>query len=386
MIIELVILWVVLGFLSFGLLGMNFLIMRRAAKHPWRLEINRDYAPKVSILVPTYNESDVIGFKLENLSKLDYPKELTQIIVVDSSSTDRTLDIVSDFCKQYHEVSIEILRGEKRGKSTALNSALKHCVGDVVVVSDADCFWPSNILHVALPFLADSSVGAVSGPKILLNPNQSWITRTEEGYLNSMNLMKFGESKIWSTLLFEGGFSAYKKQTLETFDPYNTGSDDCGTLIKFAEKNFRTIVVPEARFYTTFPTTWMEKISMKMRRSNQLMRVLLRYIDLILKGQIGSPKRIIIQGFLTYILAPLMFIALLVTTIMLLSLFPYFALLLLIFLIPRAGLLVFESIQNYAILFVSFLAVISGKRFLIWNQPKDRALINGKVLQEHGLI
>lgn len=385
--VEIIILWFVLCFLSFGVLGLNFLLLKRAASKPWKLSINKDYSPRVSILVPTYNESDVIRFKLENLSKTKYPKDLAQIIVVDSKSDDRTVDIVKDFATQHPEVNIQVLEEtERKGKSAALNLALKHCDGDVVLVSDADCFLPPDVLRKTLPFLADPQVGAISGPKILLNPKQSWVTKTEDAYLNSMNLMKLGESKVGSTLFFEGGFSAYRKEALESFDPYNTGSDDCGTVISLVEKNSKAIFVPEARFYTAFPILWKEKADMKIRRANQLVRVIWTYIRLLFRGRIKGPKRVIIQDSLSYVVGPLMFIALIPTTILLLSSFPYFALIFLVLLVPKVGSNFFEVIQNYVVLVLSIFAAVFGKKFLVWKKPKDRALLKEDMLRQYGLI
>ncbi|MEM3880602.1 MAG: hypothetical protein QXD19_02520, partial [Candidatus Bathyarchaeia archaeon] len=65
-----ILLWVGFGLLSLGILGINAALIKHHAKKPWRLNIDKSYLPTVTILVPTYNESDVIRFKLENLRKL----------------------------------------------------------------------------------------------------------------------------------------------------------------------------------------------------------------------------------------------------------------------------------------------------------------------------
>lgn len=383
----LIILWFVLCLLSFGVLGFVFVSMRNAATKPWRIRMDKSYMPKVSILVPTYNESSVIRFKLENLSKVSYSKDLMQIMVVDSNSEDETLNIVNNFAKRYPQLNIRVLtESERKGKSAALNFALKHCKGDVVVVSDADCFWPPSILRKALPFLADPSVGAISGPKILLNSEQSWVTKTEDAYLNSANLVKLGESKIGSTLLFEGGFSAYKKEVIESFDPYNTGSDDCGTVIKVVEKNFSAMFVPEARFFSAFPVTWREKMGIKTRRANQLVRVFWKYLYLLLRKEVKTAKRVIFQGIFTYLFSPVIFILLLATTIPLLLNFPLLALIFLVFFIPRVGSYVFEVVQNYLVLFFSIFSIALNKKFMVWKKPGDRALLNEDMLRQYGLI
>jgi len=383
----LIILWGTFFALSFGVAGFIFISMKRVADKPWQIKVDNGYRPKISILVPTYNEADIIRFKLENLIKVNYPKDLTQIIMVDSSSEDQTVSVVNDFIKQHPEWNIKILmEKERKGKSAALNFALKNCEGDVVIVTDVDCFWPSDILEKALPFIADPSVGAVSGPKILLNPNQTWVTRSESAYLSSMNLMKFGESKVGSTLLFEGGFSAYKKEALTSFDPYNTGSDDCGTIIKLVESGYRALLIPEARFYSAFPVNWRGKLSMKLRRANQLVRVLWKYFHLLLKRNIRGSKRVVFQGILLYAVSPLIFVLLLVTTIILLLNFPYFALLFLVFLIPRVRIYLFEVVQNYFLLLFSMLSAVFNKKFVVWDKPEDRAFLREKLLHEYGLV
>jgi len=383
----LIILWLILFALSFGVLGFIFISMKKAAMKPWRIKIDESYRPKVSIVVPTYNESAVIHFKLENLSKLTYPEDLMQIIVVDSNSNDQTVSIVNNFVRQHPEFKIQVLtESERKGKSAALNFALKRCEGDVIIVSDADCFWPSDILNKALSFLADPNVGAISGPKVLLNPEQSWVTKTEDAYLNSANLIKLGESKIGSTLLFEGGFSAYKKEVIEAFDPYNTGSDDSGTIIKIVEKNARAMFVPEAKFFSAFPATWKGKMGLKTRRANQLVRVFGRYTTLLLGKRIKNSKRVISQNVLVYLFSPVMFILLLITTIPLLLIFPYFVAIFLVFLIPKVNTYLFEAVQSYFVLFLTIFSIAFGKKTVIWDKPEDRDLVTEDMLRQRMLI
>ncbi len=366
---------------------MIFISMRRAARRPWSLQIDMHYRPSVSIIVPTYNEEAAIRFKLNNLARVEYPKELTQIIVVDSNSDDQTIAYVNDFVEQHSDMRVlVVVDHERKGKSNALNLALKHCEGDVIIVSDADCFWPSNILTDALPYLADSHIGAVSGPKKLLNPTQSWTTGTEDYYLKSANLIKLGESKTGSTLLFEGGFSAYKKESLGMFDPYNTGSDDCGTLIRLTENGLKTIMVPDAAFFTMFPITWRGRINIKLRRAGQLSKVFTVYLTLLLRKRIKSARRTIAQNAVLYLLSPIAFILLLPTTFLLVMSFPLLALAFLFFLIPSLGPKLFEVVQSFFVLFFGLVSLALQKSFTFWEKPEDRTLLTESILREHNLI
>ncbi|MEM3378397.1 MAG: glycosyltransferase [Candidatus Bathyarchaeia archaeon] len=381
-------LWVTSVVFSLGSIVLIFAFMKIAAKKPWNIKIDKNYKPKVSIIIPTYNEGKIILFKLKNLVKVNYPRNLMQIIIVDSNSEDDTIEVIDNFINQNPQLNIEVLvEGEKKGKSTALNSALKKCYGEVVIVSDADCFWPSDILEQALPFLTDPKVGALSGPKILLNPKQSWITETENTYVNLHNQVKLGESKIHSTVFFEGGFAVYKRELLDSFDPHNTGSDDSGTIIKVIEKNFRAILVPEAKFYSAFPLTWKEKINIKTRRANQLVRVFIVYAKFLFLGKIKNKSRkVIIQNVLLYLINPIMFVLFLITTFLLILQIPYLAIIFLPLLFPTLRVRIFEITQNYLILFLSIFSILLGRKFTFWNKPKDRALITYEILSKNMLV
>ncbi|MFX1536024.1 MAG: glycosyltransferase [Promethearchaeota archaeon] len=380
-------LWLIFCALSFGVLGLNFVLTRRAAAKPWKLNFDRGFTPSVSFLVPTYNESDVIRYKLENLHRLDYPKNLIQILIVDSNSTDCTIDIVREFVRQHPELNVEVLlECERGGKSAALNSALSYVKGDLVIVSDADCFYPNDVLQKALPYLSDPQVGAISGPKILLNSHASKVARNEAQYLKSVNLAKLGESKTGFTPLFEGGFSAYKRSLLSSFDPYKTGSDDCGTVIKLAEDSYRALLVPEAAFFTTFPISWKERFGIKIRRGNQLIRVFGKYLQLLLAGRIKSSKRVILTNTFIYLFCPVFFVFFLGLTLATFAIYPYLLLLLLLLVTPRVGSILLEAAQSFLILFFSILAVSSKKNFLIWKKPADRHLITEDMLRRYNLI
>lgn len=379
--------WIVSFFLSFGILAFDFLLMRREARKPWRIKIDRGYRPNISVIIPTYDEAEVIGFKLRNLAKLDYPRELMEIVFVDSQSTDSTPDIIRSFAREHPEFRTKnIIENERRGKSAALNVALKACTGEVVVVSDADCFWPSDILSNSLPFLGDKMIGALSGPKKLVNWEDTWVTRNEQQYLDSMNIIRFGESKMWSTILFEGGFSAYRREILDCFDPYRTGSDDCGTVMSVLEKDRRAIAIPEGVFFTPFPRDWRSKQEMKVRRSIQLIKLLRHYAVLLFRNRIRRGKRTIAKYLLMYLLSPITFFSLIVCSLILVYHVPALALFLLAFLVPKLRGHLIEGLLNCGILFYAMLLILTGASRAVWKKPSDRVLLTETWLVKNDLV
>lgn len=370
----LALLWLILFLFTFGTLALIYILTRRKAKETWKIKFDRGYRPKVSILVPTYNEEGVILFKLRNLTRLRYPKDLIQIVIVDSASQDQTINTVRAFQRQHPSIDIKIIiEKERKGKSAALNFALAHCEGEVIAVSDADAFWPQDILLDSLPYLADPEVGAISGPKALLNSNASWATQAEAVYLDSLNLRRLGESKMSSTIFFEGGFSVFKKETLGSFDPYHTGSDDNGTVVGILEKGFRALSVPEGKFFTIAPRTWKTRMIIKVRRANQLVRVLHKYAVLLLQRRIRNSKIVILLNIIAYLITPITFVLLLATTILLVLEYPLFLLVCVFLAFPKLRVYLIDVSQSYIVLFSAIISTIIGRRFIVWDTPDFRA-------------
>jgi cellulose synthase/poly-beta-1,6-N-acetylglucosamine synthase-like glycosyltransferase len=364
-----------LGLLSvfFGSYILYFAYVRNSARKPWKLEIDRAFKPQISVLIPVHNEEGSIESKLQNIRDVSYPRERMEIIVADDSSDDKTLKIVEDFVEKNPELNIRVVRQNPRaGKSAALNKALAGSTHSIVVVSDADTHWPSDILEKALPYLADSTVGAITGRGVNRNRGQSWVTRGEETYLNFAYLFRLGESKIHSTIRFEGGFCAYKKEAFEKFD-CETGADDSGTALMVVQNGYRAILVPEAVFYTEFPTRLVGKLRIKARRANQLISLCAKYMGFMLNRHLRLPKEIAVAKTMLFIFNPVILVALIVTFIAMIVISPLslFSLTILMFV---AGMLLFarrvffEVFFDNLILFYALFTFLFGKRYVTWEK------------------
>lgn len=147
---------------------------------PWNLRITRNYMPHVTIIIPTYNEADVIEGRLNNVYVQKHPRSLIEVIVIDSGSLDGTPDFVEGWAKQHDDLDLKIVKEEVcRGKARALNEALRHASGEIVIVADADAFWDENALANAIKLFSDPSVGAVS---CLKKPLERGSTSVEDSY------------------------------------------------------------------------------------------------------------------------------------------------------------------------------------------------------------
>src|SRR3979411_924296 len=92
--------------------------------------------PTISVIVPAHNEESGIEAKIENLLALDYPRDLTEILVGSDGSTDGTEEIV----KQYASRGVRLIASKvQRGKSSIQNDLVNYASGAILVFTDADC-------------------------------------------------------------------------------------------------------------------------------------------------------------------------------------------------------------------------------------------------------
>lgn len=376
----------------FGVPALYYMYLRHETSKPWKLRIDEQYSPKVSILIPARNEEKTIELKLLNLRRVVYPKEKMQIILIDDASTDKTVQKAIGVAQNHPELDLEIIKGENRtGKSIALNNALKRAKHDVVIVTDADTFWSPEILKEALPFLSDPSIGALNGRQTLLDSKESMLTKTEKAYLDlTYGIIKLGESKIHSTIIFHGLFSAYSKKYLKEF---NLRNDDSGTALDIVQGGGRTIFVPGAKCYELPTLSLKGKIKTKLRRATQLLAIYARCLRLLLSRQLRLPLRIAVPEIFIYLINPTLFILLSVTLIISLIVHPIYLMLavvplfLLFTVSSKSRLLFVEALQDQSILFLALLSLISRKKFSMWETlDESRAVLNEEMLKQKDLI
>jgi glycosyltransferase involved in cell wall biosynthesis len=99
---------------------------------------------RFSIVVPARNEEKYIAETLEHVTRLSYPTELYEVIVVENGSSDRTLDIA----KRFERGNVRVLEMDRAGVSAAKNFAIDRLSSssDWVVFLDADTILKPNFL------------------------------------------------------------------------------------------------------------------------------------------------------------------------------------------------------------------------------------------------
>ncbi|MBM7702395.1 glycosyltransferase family 2 protein [Metabacillus iocasae] len=136
--------------------------------------------PTVSILIPAHNEEVVIYDTLIAMTKLYYPKNKLEIIVVNDNCSDETTPICQLLASRYSNIKVVETREpfKGKGKSSALNEGLQHSTGDVIVVYDADNMPEKYaVYHLAVALMKDPQAGAVVGKFRVVNATKNLLTR-----------------------------------------------------------------------------------------------------------------------------------------------------------------------------------------------------------------
>lgn len=216
-----------------------------------RLVIHRDVKkapiqPFVSLLIPAYNEEDVIARKIENSLALNYPADRLEIVVASDGSKDKTAQRAQQLADGSR---IRVLAyPENRGKIATLNASVPELHGEIVVFSDASAMLPADSVRLLIENFADAAVGAVSGLYKIAKADEVDIGKSEDFYWKYETFLKIQESRLASILGGHGQLHAIRKQ-LYPYPPPGTINDDYIIPVSVLGKGFRAVYEPRAVVY-----------------------------------------------------------------------------------------------------------------------------------------
>jgi len=264
---------------------------------------------KTSLIIAAYNEESTLPFKLKNVLELNYPKELLELVIVDSGSTDKTPEIIDEFIKRNPNITVVSIREKERlGKAHALNIAYPKASGIIKIISDSDALLEKNAITEIVSNFHDETVGAACGRQVLLNANENPSTRLEKSYRNIYQILREGESTIDSTPVFHGELSAYRAHLIECL-PENKSADDSRQANFIRRKGFRSVYDSEAIFYEYAPSTSESRILQKVRRGQGLIRIFWDFKGCIFRRKYGGYGMLILPvEFFLHCIFPMLWV------------------------------------------------------------------------------
>lgn len=175
----------------------------------------KDFVPRVSVVMPCYNEEKFIKRSIESLID-NYFLKNCEIIIVDGMSSDGTREIVQSFFAR--GLRLRLLENKKKIQAYGLNLGISEAKGEIIVRADAHCLYPPGYIKKCIELLETTGAsnaggimlpqGASMNQKIislaLKHPlgvgNARWHLGNFNGYVDTVYLGTF-----WKKIFYEIG-------------------------------------------------------------------------------------------------------------------------------------------------------------------------------------
>jgi biofilm PGA synthesis N-glycosyltransferase PgaC len=181
-------------YLGYGLLLYGIVKLKRIFRKKNTNKV--DFQPAVTLIVSAFNEEDFIESKIINTLELDYPEEKLEIIFITDGSYDRTAEIVS----RYQRIRL-LHEPERRGKSAAMNRAVKHVTTPVVIFCDANTLLNRDCIRQIARHYADERCGGVAGEKVIYSSGSEKAASAGEGiYWKYESALKKLDAELYSVV------------------------------------------------------------------------------------------------------------------------------------------------------------------------------------------
>jgi glycosyltransferase involved in cell wall biosynthesis len=193
--------------------------------------------PFVSVVVPVKNGANSIDALLKALLNQDYPKDKTQIILVDNGSLDGTYDLIKKYPVVYAQ------EDRVPGSYAARNKGLSLAAGDIIAFTDADCCPEPDWISKGVEALMSEGAALAGGRVSFIlpeNPSTSELIDSTVYMQNEVNV-KTRKSAVTANLFV-------RKELFEKmgcFESARSGSDFLWTR-KATRLGYPLIYVPDA--------------------------------------------------------------------------------------------------------------------------------------------
>lgn len=253
-----------------ALLGVLWLRYR-----PFRAPEGAEW-PKVSVIIPAYNEGPMVGRSIRSVAACAYPKDKLEVIVVDDGSRDDTFFHMQYLRREFPDLVKLVRFSGNRGKRSALVAGIRAATGEVILTIDSDSeIDPRTVHEMVAPFLADEKIGAVAGRVAVLNRDSPISRMLEVQYTLAFDYGRAAQSVYRTVACCPGALSSFKKAIILPFmdewenqrflgRPVNHGEDQALTNIVLRQ-GYDTVYQRTAVVNTLVPTTYSQLSRMFLR-------------------------------------------------------------------------------------------------------------------------
>jgi cellulose synthase/poly-beta-1,6-N-acetylglucosamine synthase-like glycosyltransferase/peptidoglycan/xylan/chitin deacetylase (PgdA/CDA1 family) len=266
------------------------------------------YTPRVSVIIPAYNEEVGIAAAVRSVAASRYPA--LDIIVVDDGSTDETARVVADLAL----AAVRVIRQHNQGKSAALNTGIAAARGEILVLVDGDTVFAPDTIRLLVRDLADPAVGAVSGNTKVGN-RRGLIGKWQHiEYVLGFNLDRRMFDVLQCMPTVPGAIGAFRRTALQAVGgvPSDTLAEDTDLTMAVCRAGFLVRYEPDAIAWTEAPVTLGQLWRQRYRWCFGTLQAMWKHRGAVIQGgqagklgRRGLPYLLLFQVVLP-VLAPLM--------------------------------------------------------------------------------
>jgi hyaluronan synthase len=202
-------------FAAYSLAVVAYVLGRFVVSLAYRPVPDRGHRPKVSVIIPAFNEEDGIVGTIASCFAGDYPVDRLEVIVVNDGSTDGTWERILE-AKARFPALYAVDLGRNYGKRGAMAEGMRRATGSVFCFVDSDSYLDRDCLrHLVAPF-EDRRVGAVVGHADVHNSTASaWARMQAVRYWSAFRVIKATESMFGGTVVCASGCcAAYRAESV----------------------------------------------------------------------------------------------------------------------------------------------------------------------------
>jgi succinoglycan biosynthesis protein ExoA len=135
-------------------------------------------SPKVSVIVPCYNEQSTIRLLLEALHQQTYPRAEMEVVIADGLSTDGTRDAIAGFQKEYPDLCVRVVENTKRIIPAGANRAIEAARGEIIIRLDGHSTPYPDYIEKSLKAHAEGRGANVGGVWEIRPGADTWLARS----------------------------------------------------------------------------------------------------------------------------------------------------------------------------------------------------------------
>jgi len=265
--------------------------------------------PTVSMIIPTYNEAQVIPAKMENLRALRFPKDKLEIVFVDGGSSDGTAESIGNLAKD-SGLSVKVVQqGRRKGFNNAVIEGFAKTTGEIICITGAETEYEPEALSIIVENFSDKRIGAVTGRQKIKNVGDGYSPKLEVAYRSLYDLLREAESCIDSPFDIKGEISAARRNVIarlvENPELSKRGCIDCCISFQAKMDGYKAVYDPNAAYYELSPKSIKDSFKQQTRRAATLIENMMTFRGMILNKKFGAFGMLIMPAhFLMLIILP----------------------------------------------------------------------------------